>query len=168
MTVATILFPFGARLSTWVAGGAFVVLAAKRRDGRVLFAGWAWLTGFEAAFQMTSLLLGHPLPFGRADAFMYVIPGLVTVPWAYRQGIRPSVGLMAVVAAIWTVWIATGFHVNSHTGAGFDPGGEALNEAAKTVWALAYLVPFLVSRNAGISPRWSSRLRWPRLITSSR
>lgn len=49
---------------------------------------------------------------------------------------------------VWAVWIATGFHVNGHTMTGLDPSAEALNEGAKTLWALAYLVPLMRSSRA--------------------
>lgn len=139
MTV--LLFPLGVRLSTWLTGLAFVSFAAVYRDKRVVLAGWAWLTGFEAAFQTTALILGHPLPKGIDGPIFYVVLGLITVPFSLRFWTRPSRRLMLGVAVIWVVWLATGFHVNEHSMAGFNPLAEALNEGAKTLWAAAYLWP---------------------------
>ena len=139
MTV--LLFPLGVRLSTWLTGLAFVSFAAVYRDKRVVLAGWAWLTGFEAAFQTTALILGHPLPFGVDGPIFYVVLGVITVPFSLRFWTRPSARLMLGVAVIWVIWVSTGFHVNEHHMAGFNPFAEALNEAAKTLWAAAYLWP---------------------------
>ena len=127
---------------------AFSAVAATRRDWRVLLAGWAWVTGFETAYQITMVALGQPLLFGWPASVLYMIPGLVTVPWTLRQGIRPSLPLMAGVCVLWAVWIAFGFHSNHNGMAGFDAGAEALNDAAKTLWAVAYLLPFLATRKA--------------------
>ena len=139
--MSALLFPFGVRLSTLLTGLVFVSFAAAYRDKRFALAGWAWLTGFEAAFQATALALGHPLPKGIDGPIFYVVLGVITVPFALRFWSRPSVRLMAGVAAIWVVWLATGFHVNEHEMAGFRPSAEVLNEAAKTLWAVAYLWP---------------------------
>jgi hypothetical protein len=139
--MTALLFPFGVRLSTLLTGFAFVSFGAVYRDRRFILAGWAWLTGFEAAFQSTALVLGHPLPKGIDGPIFYVVLGLITVPFALRFWGRPSARLMACVAAIWVIWVATGFHVNEHDMARLNPFAEALNEGAKTLWAVAYLWP---------------------------
>ena len=141
-----LLFPFGVRLSTLLTGLAFVSFAAVYRDKRVVLAGWAWLTGFEAAFQATALIIGHPLPFGIDGPIFYVVLGAITVPFSLRFWTRPSLRLMLGVAAIWVIWLATGFHVNLHHMHGFSPFAEALNESAKTLWAVAYLWPLWQQR----------------------
>jgi hypothetical protein len=148
MMAGDLLFPIGGiRLSTLACAAAFLVLAVIRRDQRALLAGWAWLSGFEAAFQSLSLILG-PLPFGIDGPIFYVVLGLATVPWITVHGVKPSLRLMVVTAAIFAVWVATGFHVNDHGMTGFDPLAEGLNEAAKTAWAIAYLWPLLTRRHA--------------------
>lgn len=136
------LFPLNVRLSTWVALAVFLLLG-RRRGRTPLLAGAAWLTGFEATFQVASLVARHPLPAWRWGPFFLIALGLVVVPLTARRGIRPNLGLMVLAVACWLAWIATGFHVNLHSGATFSPLAEALNEAAKIAWAAAYLWPLL-------------------------
>ena len=146
--MGVLLFPLGVRLSTWLTAFAFVSFAAYYRDRRFLLAGWAWLTGFEAAFQATALTLGHPLPFGVDGPIFYVVLGVITVSFSLRFWNRPSWRLMVVVAIIWAAWVATGFHVNQHHTAGLNPLAEVFNESTKTLWAVAYLWPlWLLSRH---------------------
>lgn len=136
------------RLSTELAAAAFIGLAAFRRRWWPVAAGLVWLTGFEAACQITKFATGKPFPhFQAPGAVAYVILGVFTVAWFTRQGIRPNVRLLAATAAVWVIWVAIGFPSNGHTMVGFDPTAEALNEAAKTLLALAYLVPLLMRRS---------------------
>src|SRR5579871_3642206 len=142
------MFPLDVRLSTWVALLACGLLAAYRADWRFLVGGAAWLAGFEAAYEASSVLAGHPLPDLRSGPFALIAAGGVVVLAAGRRGVRPSGPVMVLVAAVWLVWVVTGFHVNGHDTAGLDPAAEALNEVAKTLWAIAYLLPLW--RSAGI------------------
>ena len=145
MTTTAILFPFGVRLSTWLAIGAFSGLAVSRRSWRPILAGWAWIWGFEAAYDATQLALGKVPSQVRAEPVFYLVIGAFTVAWmTYRARVRPS-PLLVLVVPFWVAWIAIGYHTNLHTLQGLDPLTEALNESAKTVWALAYLVPFFVA-----------------------
>ena len=48
---------------------------------------------------------------------------------------------MGAVAVVWIIWVAMGLPVSRATA--FSPTAEALNELAKTLWAVAYLVPLL-------------------------
>ena len=155
--MAWVLFPFGVRLSTWLAILAFAGLAIARKDWRPLLAGWAWITGWEATFQVFSLAFGR-LPVGPDGPIFYIILGCVTVPFAARHGARPSLPILACAVGLLVLWLATGFHVNGHTTIGFDPTAEALNEAAKTLWAVAYLWP-LVKRERRPHPKGDSRWR---------
>jgi hypothetical protein len=153
--VAMVLFPLGVRLSTWVVLGIFLILGL--RDRRFWLAAAVWLVGFETVFELTSTieLLAHkPIDPGAwwalvIDFGAYVLGGAF-VYVAARRGILPSPILVGVVAVIWAAWVAAGFHINPHTMRGFDPTAEGLNEAAKTVWALAYLLPlWRISRSRG-------------------
>jgi hypothetical protein len=148
------LFPLGVRLSTWAALGAFLVLGV--RDRRYWLAAAAWIGGFEVLYQASTTGRGlidngfHPTVWwAPVVVFGVFVLGIGFVIWAGRHGARPSFPLLAAALFVWAVWIATGFHVNGHTMAGLDPTAEALNEGAKTLWALAYLVPLLRSRRAG-------------------
>ena len=149
MNAAAILFPFGVRLSTWVAAAAFLALAAYRRDCRPLLAAVAWIWGFEIVFQLTSIAAEHhdASVAGRLGYILVGVPIIVCV----TAWIRPDGWLLAAAATCFVVWIATGFHVNEHTMASFDPIGEGLNEAAKTLLAVAYLLPLWRSRRAAVT-----------------
>lgn len=145
--MSAILFPFGVRLSTWLAIAAFISLALAQRSRMPILAGVAWITGFEAAFQAISLTLGK-LPLGPDGPIFYILLAAVAVPLTYRAGVRADLRILAVAVALMAAWVAGGFHVNGHTMTGFDPAAEAVNEAAKTLWALAYIAPlWAVSRH---------------------
>jgi hypothetical protein len=164
--LAAVVFPFGVRLSTWIALAAFLALAVARRDGRPLAAGAAWFFGFEAAYQASALATGHGLPALGAVAPFMIGLGAVVVGFASARGVHPAWRLMLVVAAIWTIWLAIGFPANGPTLVGFDPLAEALNEAAKSVWALAYLLPLLIAtgHDAADGPTLDKRRRSLRVL----
>ncbi|MFZ0343353.1 MAG: hypothetical protein WAL31_13600, partial [Gaiellaceae bacterium] len=56
------IFFDGIRVSTWLTALVFVAVYMARRDSRVLVAAFAWIAGFEFAYQVTTLATGHPLP----------------------------------------------------------------------------------------------------------
>ncbi len=151
MSAVAILFPLGVRLSTLITAGCFVSLAAVRRERLPLLAGFAWLAGFEAAFQVVSVFLNR-LPLGVPSPIFFITLGSATLFLASRKGVRVQYEFLAVGALFMIVWVAAGFHLNGHQHgmfslhtriAGFDPTAEFLNEASKTAWALAYLWPLL-------------------------
>jgi hypothetical protein len=153
-----LLFPLGVRLSTWAALGAFLVLGV--RDRRYWLAAAAWIGGFEVLYQATTTAKElidngfHPtMWWAPVVVFGVFALGIGFVVWAGRHGARPSFPLLAAALLVWAVWIATGFHANGHTMIGLDPTAEALNEGAKTLWALAYLVPLMRSSGAGLAKR---------------
>lgn len=137
----TILFPFGVRTSSWLCVAAFVFLAIRRRDVAPLYAGWVWLFSFEAAFDITMMALGRKPVLG--GLHIYAVWGIASFALFTWKGVRPAASWAASAVVMWAVWLAVGFPVNLHTMAGFNPSAEALNEAAKALWALAYLWPFL-------------------------
>jgi len=145
--VETVLFPLGVRLSTWLVATAFIGLAVWRRDWRPILAAWAWMTSWEAVFQTASIGFDR-LPVGIDGPIFYIVLAVATVPVLVRYNIRPDWRVMGLAVAVFVVWVATGFHVNGHTMAGFDPAAEVLNEAAKTLWAVAFLLPLL--RTSGL------------------
>lgn len=140
------LFWAGIRVSTWAMLLLFANLALYRRSWRPLLAAFVWMLGFEAAWQAT-LYLTH----GYAGPSWGVVPraavmlsiGMPGVYVAARRGVRPNALLMGAVGVVWVVWIATGFHSNSHTLVRMNTTAEVLNETAKTLWALAYYWPLL-------------------------
>jgi hypothetical protein len=157
VNAAAVLFPFGVRLSTWLAVGAFLALAAYRRDWRPLLAAIAWIWAFEVAFQITSIAAGHhgASAVGRLGYILIGVPVVVcATAW-----VRPDGWLLAAAALCFVVWISTGFDVNGHAMVSFDPIGEGLNEASKTLLALAYLLPLWWSRRAAAtrSPGFHAR-----------
>lgn len=138
---------YGMRYSTWATLAVFTVLTVVRRDRTPLLAAWIWLSGFEATFQAVSLAAGRPLPTFRFAPAVLIAVGAVTAAWSLRYGIVPSSRLMGLAVLLWIAWLATGFHVNDGHAA-LDPLAEALNEGAKTMWALAYFWPLLEGRVA--------------------
>lgn len=145
-----ILFP-AARLSTVLMFSAFGALAVMRRDHRPVVAAVAWLVGFEWLFEATRR------PYGWHWVVLIAVD-VVGIALLARKGIAPSPLLLGATLALWAAWLATGFHVNQHTMAHFQPGAEAFNEGAKTLWGAAYLVPLLP---AGPKRRASPRSRRP-------
>lgn len=140
------LFWAGARLSSWVMLALFANLALYRRRWRPLLAAFVWLAGFEAAWQATVYLTyryAGPSWAGIPRSAVTLLVGVAAVYIARRRGLKPNAMLMLAVAVVWLVWLATGFHSNNHTLVRLNVTGEALNEAAKTLWALAYFVPLL-------------------------
>jgi hypothetical protein len=171
VSAVAILFPLGVRLSTLIAAGGFVAVAAVRRERLSLLAGFAWLAGFEAAFQVASLALNR-LPLGLPSPIFFITLGSATLLLTHRKGVRVHFGFLVVGVLFMVVWVATGFHLNGHQHgmfslhtriAGFDPAGEFLNEASKTAWALAYLWPLLRSR---VAPAFSRDAAAPRPAAS--
>lgn len=145
MSTASILFPLGVRLSTWLTLGVFLTLGL--RDRRYWLAAAAWMVGFEVAWQatLTSRIIDrggfHPHAWWQpVFVFGAYALGVTFVVFAALRGVKPSLPLMAVVAGLWAFWVATGFVSNSHTMIHFDAGAEAVNESIKTLWAVAYLV----------------------------
>jgi hypothetical protein len=144
----SVLFPFlGVRLSTWLALAVFVMLAAWRSDRKPLIAGMAWLAGFEAVYQSSAMLIHTPSPIPWVGSVsislvvgMPLVAGVMTL-----LGARPQPVLTVAAAAVFLVWIATGFHV-SGAGSDWNVTGEILNELSKTLLAAAYLVPLLHGR----------------------
>lgn len=151
--MSSILFPLlGVRLTTWICVIAFAALAARRRDVLPLLAAWVWLIGFEAAFDAFGLAtVGYA-----ADRVLPIVLGVFTLAWCARTKIlRVSLPWVVVTALVWAAWLAVGFHWNSYytSAADFRWHVEVLNEAAKTSWALAYLVP-LVSAGSAAAGEW--------------
>lgn len=104
--------------------------------------------GFEVVFQITSIAAGNQdaTVAGRLGYILIGVPIVVCV----TSWVRPDGWLLAAAAACFFVWVATGFHVNAHTMSSFDPVGEGLNEAAKTLLAVAYLLPLWRSRRLAV------------------
>lgn len=144
--MAAILFPFGVRLSTWLCAAAFLALALWRWDWRSIAAAAAWIWGFEIAFQVASIAEGHhdTTVVARIGWILIGVPVLAFL----SAWVRPDRRLFIAAVLCFAGWVVIGFHVNDHTMVGFDPYAEALNEGAKTIWALAYLVPLLRAASA--------------------
>jgi hypothetical protein len=148
--VIHVLFPLGIRLSTILAASAFAGLAVARRDTLPLIAGWLWVTTFEAVFQIASLIMNR-LPLGLFPAVFFLVVAAITLPLVGRK-VTPDWRFIAAALLVLVVWMATGFHLNGHQHGLFslhtrvphiDPMAEFFNEAAKTLWALAYFLPLL-------------------------
>ena len=145
MTVASVLFPLGVRLSTWMIVLVFLLLAAWRSDRAPLLAAIAWLASFEAAYQISAMILRTPSPIpvvGPVSLSLLIGAPLVALAMT-ALGARPNLYVLALALLVFVAWLATGFHVNTGTEI-VSVTGEALNDASKALWALAYIVPLLV------------------------
>src|ERR1051326_6536503 len=146
------LFLLGVRISTWLTVLVFGLIAAWRSERAPLLAAIAWLASFESAYQIASMILKTPPPIpliGPVSISLLVgAPAVALLMTA--MGARANPLLLGLALLTFGVWIATGFHVNTGTVV-VSPTGEALNDAAKTLWALAYLLPLL----PGTARSWS-------------
>jgi len=146
-TWVSVLFPGpGVRLSTDVAACVFLYAALRERHWKPLLVCFVWLASWEVPYQLGAIESGHgsagSLPGAR---YAILALGLVVLAAARSRGIRPAPRLLLAALLIWLAWVAIGYPVNLHPVDGqltaFDPLGEALNEGAKTLWALAFLWP---------------------------
>lgn len=144
-----ILFPLGVRLSTWLALLAFMLIAAWRSERQPVLAGIAWLAGFEGAYQVAAMLIHTPssVPFIGPVSISLIVGMPLIAAAATMLGARPDRRLLMSAVLVFGLWLATGFHVNADA-TSMNPLGEVCNEASKTLWALAYLVPLALRRTA--------------------
>lgn len=158
------------RTSTVLAAVAIAAVILWRRLSPLLalVTVLAWASVFEIAYNATgSVLHGWPLPY---LAWLTAALG----GWVFLSallGVYPNRWLLAVTAIVWVVWMASGFESNAPLGSGpghpatFNLGSEVMNELAKSLLGLAYLVGALRRpRAAGrigftLSNRWDSTPR---------
>lgn len=133
------LFIDGIRVSTMVMAAALVIAGtmSRRKPWRGVVAGLVWILGFESAWHLTAHLTGS-LPGAGA---WFLLPLLVVGGWLL--GVRPDWRVAALTVALWALWVAIGFPYNTVGQPSFSGPVEALNEATKTAWGLAYLIPLL-------------------------
>lgn len=140
------LFFAGIRVSTLVGGCAFGLVAYLRLSLRPFLPLLAWLAAFDVVYQTAVLLSGHHPPGHPIKVWvsLSIIAGSgVILVWTQRLGVRAEGPLLLVAAAFFLGWIVAGFHVNGHNAVGFQPFAEAMNEGAKTAFALAYFIPLV-------------------------
>ena len=145
--LATMLFLFDVRISTWITVLVFVLIAAWRSERAPLLAAIAWLASFECAYQIAAMVLRTPSPVplvGPVSISLLVGAPIVALLMT-ALGARADRPLLGLALLTFVVWVATGFHVNTSTVV-VTPTGEALNDASKTLWALAYLMPLWRAR----------------------
>lgn len=147
--LASILFLFGVRISTWLTVLVFALLAAWRSERAPLLAAIAWLASFECAYQIAAMILRTPSPIplvGPVSISLLVgAPAVALLMTA--MGARANLLMLGLALLVFGVWIATGFHVNADDVV-VSPTGEALNDGAKTLWALAFLLPLWRGRRS--------------------
>lgn len=122
----------------------------------------SWLAGFEAAYQLAAMILHTPktVPFIGPISISLLVAAPSLAIAASVLGARPNRWLLAAAISVFLAWLASGFHVNATT-AITSVSGEVLNDASKTLWAFAYLVPLLrikVSRKAVPMQNLNARL----------
>jgi len=123
------------RTSTVVLAAVLLVVGViRRRPLHGVLATLAWIAGFEAAWQFTIFhFAGRPMgwPIPGSIAVVAEVSLILGVEWRW----------LAVAAAVWVVWLPSGFHYNVPQDPHIDWWAEFLNETAKTAWGLAYLWP---------------------------
>src|ERR1700694_5807589 len=120
----------------------------------------AWIVGYEAASALTAHLLhGHPLGA--------IVPSAVAaLAVSLFAGVAVDRRWLLLAAAVWLVWVLSGFHYNYSWTVRFDWSAELLNETSKIAWGLAYLWPLMYSRKAGIWLGLPAPLAWA-LVTAA-
>lgn len=143
MSIHLIESPVGVRWSSlaMLALIVLVVTVVRRRPVLGLVAAMGWLVAFEIPYEATDLLVRHQ-PGAHLTSWASWVVTVAGWPFAaWALGVRPDWRWVALSAAIFAVWIATGFHHN-------DPGQagqvmvwpEVLNEGSKTALGVAYLL----------------------------
>ena len=161
----SLIWTYGFRNTTLLTALAFVVIGLARRRPVALLALFAWMTGFEAAWQWTYLAMLRLNPHMWAwvpDGWRYApialaVAGPLLIVLTRLAGLRADRRWVAVTAVLWMVWIAEGLHAN-YPGRPFDVFSEIVNVSAKTAWALCYLVPLAT---AARRPRARARALQP-------
>src|SRR2546421_194101 len=132
------------RITTVVMGLVIIaVVYVRRRNVVAAFVTvMAWASVYEIAFEATGVLLrGWPL-----KTLLWISLALLGwVALSISRGITPNPWLAVLCAAVWVIWIATGFHVNPSplsdgSSTNFMNSAELFNEATKTALGLAFLV----------------------------
>lgn len=145
----TLLYFDGVRISTLVMVAALIVAGAlgpKRRWRGVLAA-----LSFVLVFEVAYTLLVWKLHRGYWASGWPLAPLAFAAAWA--SGCRLDWRALAAAVILLIAWIATGFHANIYGSQHFSALDEALNEAAKTAWGLAYLLPLLGAEHFKRRPR---------------
>ncbi|MEO8745566.1 MAG: hypothetical protein ABI334_10270 [Candidatus Dormiibacterota bacterium] len=136
--------PVGIRTTTLLL--AFILFAVgllvRRSIVQAVLAPLAWLLGWETAWGLTT----HLVVTGSAPLGLVWWIGVPVAALAYAAGVNVEWRWLALTAGLWALWLATGWHYNVVTNPHVDWTAEALNEAAKTAWGLAYLWPMLQPR----------------------
>lgn len=133
--------PVGVRTSTVLFATILfdVGLMVRGSLSHAVFAPLAWLLGFESAWAVTTHFI---VPGSGPLGPIWWIGGAAAVV-AYAAGVRVDWRWLTLTAALWALWVATGWHYNLITNPRVDWWAEALNESTKTAWGLAYLWPML-------------------------
>jgi hypothetical protein len=152
MNIRLIESPLGVRWTSlaMLAVVLVVVSVVRRRPLLGLVAAMGWLVAFEIPYEATDILVRHRSGVHLTSWASWL---LTVAGWpfaAHLAGIRPHWRWVAASAAIFAVWIATGFQHN-------DPGQtgpvtwlpEALNVGSKSALGVAYLLGALRPERSG-------------------
>ena len=144
----SLVWTYGFRNTTLLTALVFVVIGLARRRPVALLALFAWMTGFEAAWQWTylAMLKLNPhmwvwVPDGwRYAPIALAIAGPALIVLTRLAGLRADRRWVIATAVLWILWVLEGLHAN-YPGRPFDVFSEVVNVCVKTSWALCYLVP---------------------------
>ncbi|MHB8634282.1 MAG: hypothetical protein ACYDBQ_10035, partial [Thermoplasmatota archaeon] len=146
------MWSWTSRRPLWAAVGTMAWSAVFEVFYYTASAALAWAHGSGA--RSLAAVAGSPLESA-------VWPSLAVAGWillGYMQGFRPSRGWLLAAGVAAALWWVTGFHRNVWLSpATFDPLGEILNVATKTLVAAAYLAgttspPRAPSIDFGLAP----------------
>jgi len=160
--VKLIFLPDQIRTTTVVLGLLLLAFGViRRRPVQGVLAALSWIAGYEAAWQLTAYFLhGHPIGWP-------ILPAAVAaLAIALFAGVAVDRRWLLVVAALWVVWIATGYNYNFPYSTHIDWWAELMNEGTKVLWGMAYLWPMIQSRKAPIFLGLPSPVAWA-LVTAA-
>jgi hypothetical protein len=104
----------------------------------------ACLWSYEAIWNATDIAV-HRWGWGPEPYWLMLAAGWTG--WAWREGWRPNVALLAAFCAGHALWVVSGFHYN-YPGRALTASGDVWNVATKTLWLLAWGLGSLVRLEA--------------------
>jgi hypothetical protein len=135
--LASVPSPWGPIRTTTVVTAALVlglVLWRTRRPLLAMVTVIACLWSYEAIWNATDIAV-HRWGWGPEPYWLMLAAGWTG--WAWREGWRPNLALLAAFCACHALWVASGFHYN-YPGRAWTTSGDLWNVATKTLWLLAW------------------------------
>jgi hypothetical protein len=135
--LASLPSPWGPIRTTTVITAALVfglVLWRTRKPVLAVVTLVACLWSYEAIWNATDIAV-HRWGWGPEPYWLVLAAGWAG--WAWREGWRPNLVLLAAFCAGHALWVVSGFHYN-YPGRAWTTSGDVWNVATKTLWLLAW------------------------------